>query len=188
MRSKRPTWTAPVGVAGVNGFGWGQLSHMLSWIFKVTQLEPAEAFAFLGRSQASGADLSEAAALRCTSGATLSISGTALVPGVQGVGKQIDIRIFGTGGMLTYTGDDSDPDSGQLVYTSTAGESEKFSGGFLFEDTGEEGTGPASIEAFLDGCQGYEYYEGASAECGRSVVRALEAMYKSGVSGQAESC
>lgn len=72
-----------MGVAKVNGFGWGQLSHMLSWIFKVTALQPTQAFAFLGRSERSGADLSDAAAIRCSSGATISVSGTALVPGVQ---------------------------------------------------------------------------------------------------------
>jgi len=35
-------WTAPTaGMAG-NGFGWGQLSHLLAWVFKVTALEPTE--------------------------------------------------------------------------------------------------------------------------------------------------
>lgn len=28
-----------------NGFGWGQLSHLLAWIFKATSLSPTEAYA-----------------------------------------------------------------------------------------------------------------------------------------------
>jgi hypothetical protein len=44
------TWTKAVGVAGINGFGWGQLSHIMSWVFQVTKLQPASAFAFMRRS------------------------------------------------------------------------------------------------------------------------------------------
>ena len=67
----------------------GQLSHITSWLFKVTGLKPAEAFCFMGLSDSSGADLSDAASVRCTNGATISISGTALVPGTQGTGKML---------------------------------------------------------------------------------------------------
>jgi hypothetical protein len=49
--------------------------------------------------------------------------------------------------------------------------------GFLFEETTEGGVGPASIQAFLDGCVGLDYFEGASARCGEAVVGALDAMY-----------
>ena len=89
---------------------------------------------------------------------------------------------------MVYCGDDSDPESGSLSYTSAAGETQHFDGGFLFEDTTADGTGPDSVHEFVRGCLGQKYYEGASAQCGRAVVRALEAMYKSGVSGSAEVC
>ena len=49
-------WTqATDGMSG-NGFAWGQLSHLLAWIFHVTPLEPVQVFASMGRSQNSGAD------------------------------------------------------------------------------------------------------------------------------------
>ena len=40
----RKTWVDGVGKAGLNGFAWGQLSHITSWLFKVTGLQPAEVF------------------------------------------------------------------------------------------------------------------------------------------------
>lgn len=124
-------------------------------------------------------------------GATISLSGTSMVPGTQGVGKQIEIRIFGDKGMITYGGDDSNPRSGELVFTDVEGNSDVISGGFLFEDTTEPtdreyGTGPASVSSFIDGCLGRPYFEGASGETGQSVVQLLEAMYMSAKSGKVE--
>jgi len=46
--------------------GAGQLSHITSWLFKVTGLKPAEAFCFMGLSQSSGDVLCDAASVRCT--------------------------------------------------------------------------------------------------------------------------
>ncbi len=143
------TWTAPVGVAGINGFGWGQLSHIMSWVFQVTKLQPASAFAFMRRSDVTGADLSDAAAVRCTNGATISISGHSQVTvgkvntdkadtGLPG-GKQIDVRIFGSEGMILYCGDDADPDSGSLQLVRADGENVEVPG-FLFEETEKGGT------------------------------------------------
>ena len=57
------------------GFGWGQLSHIMSWVFQVTKLRPASAFAFMRLGEQTGADISDAAAVQCTNGATISISG-----------------------------------------------------------------------------------------------------------------
>ena len=34
-------WTQP---KHQNGFGWGQLSHTIAWILRVTGLEPVEVF------------------------------------------------------------------------------------------------------------------------------------------------
>ena len=33
-------WTKPTGTMRGNGFGWGQLSHTLAWVYRVTGLEP----------------------------------------------------------------------------------------------------------------------------------------------------
>jgi predicted dehydrogenase len=90
-------WTRPeAGMAG-NGFAWGQLSHLLAWIFHVApELSPVTAFASMGRSERSGADLHDAAVVVCEGGATISISGSASVPGdAHGdapVGKRIQAR------------------------------------------------------------------------------------------------
>jgi predicted dehydrogenase len=66
--ASRKTWVDGVGKAGLNGFAWGQLSHITSWVFKVTGLRPAEVFAMMQISENSGADLSDAATIRCTNG------------------------------------------------------------------------------------------------------------------------
>jgi predicted dehydrogenase len=41
-------WVKPTGAAGMNGFGWGQLSHTLAWTYNVTDLEPDTVFSFMG--------------------------------------------------------------------------------------------------------------------------------------------
>ena len=120
--TERGTWTAPVGVAGINGFGWGQLSHIMSWVFQVTKLKPASAFAFMRRSSVTGADVSDAGAVQCSNGATISISGHSTATSAEGRGKQIDVRIFGSKGMLLYCGDDADPASGELDLVLADGE------------------------------------------------------------------
>jgi hypothetical protein len=67
---------------------------------------------------------------QCTNGATISISGhsqvtvgKAIAPGKEtGLpgGKQIDVRIFGSEGMLLYCGDDADTTSGTLQLVRSA--------------------------------------------------------------------
>jgi predicted dehydrogenase len=96
-------WVKPTGAAGMNGFGWGQLSHTLAWVFQVSGLEPAEVFCFMGLSETSGADIYDAATVRCTNGALISVSGSATLPvqaAVEGdvttATKQIDNKVFGT--------------------------------------------------------------------------------------------
>ena len=85
----------------------------------------------------------------------LTVAATLTRPFLR-TGKQIETRIFGTKGMMTYGGDDSDPSSGKLEVTLLDG-STTDTPEFLFEDTAEEGIGPASISAFIDGCLGRDY-------------------------------
>ena len=141
-----------------NGFGYGQASHMLAWVIKVANLQPSEAYCLMGTSARSGtarynlstpwtcildpepahvllrtgADMTDAAVLRCSNGAAICFSGAASVPGnahadvnnenVHSVGKHISIRIFGSDGLLTYEGDDQRPTSGKLVVTRRDGD------------------------------------------------------------------
>jgi len=94
------TWADP---QRAGGYGWGQLSHALGVLFNIVDLSPQEVYAIMGLSSA-GVDYYDAMTVRFKNGASASISGSATIPKVQGhdraKGYQIDIRIFGTEGML----------------------------------------------------------------------------------------
>jgi predicted dehydrogenase len=96
FRPEPGTWADP---ARAGGYGWGQLSHALGVMFRITGLAPAEVFAMGGASPA-GVDYYDALTVRMTNGATAAISGSATVPKQRGF--QVDIRVFGTEGMLLY--------------------------------------------------------------------------------------
>ena len=75
------SWVQPTGTmvqpdGSGNGFGWGQLSHLLGWVLFVGGLEVEEVTAITHRSEASGADLTDAALLRCARGCSVSLSVT----------------------------------------------------------------------------------------------------------------
>jgi predicted dehydrogenase len=59
--------------------------------------------------------------------------------------------------------------------------------GFEFENTDQDGDGPESLQNFLDACLGRDYFPGADAEVGLKAVATLDAMYRSALSGKAES-
>jgi predicted dehydrogenase len=88
------TWSNP---SSGGGFLHGQLTHILGLMFYLTGLEPAEVFALANHFD-SGADRSTAISCRFANGATGSFGGTATMPSRSTY--QVDIRIFGTGGML----------------------------------------------------------------------------------------
>jgi len=187
-------WTqATDGMSG-NGFAWGQLSHLLAWIFHVTPLEPVQVFASMGRSQNSGADLHDAAVVRCSDGASISLSGTAAVPGDAHaevpVGKSIQLALFGSEGSLLYSGDDQRPSSGALEVRRRDGQPahEVLHPEFEFENYELSGMGPESMDALVDACLGREAYIGADALVGLRTVQAIDAMYRSAASGKAENC
>jgi predicted dehydrogenase len=88
------TWSDP---SAGGGFLHGQITHILGLMFYLTDLEPAEVFAFINNFE-SGADRSNSISCRFTDGATGSFGGTATMPPRSTY--QVDIRIFGTEGML----------------------------------------------------------------------------------------
>ena len=187
-------WTKPTGKMAGNGFGYGQASHILAFAFQVGGLTPSEAFCAMTRSAASGADMTDAAVIKCTNGATICFSGAGSVPGnahadettnenVHSTGKHISVRIFGSEGMIEYEGDDQDESSGKLLLRPRDGPVE-VRDGFLFENYAQEGTGPESLQAFIDACGGLTPYVGVDAAVGCDVVKALDAMYRSALSGQ----
>ena len=94
------TWADP---KKAGGYGWGQLSHALGVLFNIADLEPKEVYSLMGLSSA-GVDYYDAMTVKFANGATASVSGSATIPKAadndRGKGYQIDIRIFGTEGML----------------------------------------------------------------------------------------
>ena len=187
-------WTKPSGNMVGNGFGYGQASHILAWAMMVCDLTPLEAYCVMSPSKASGADMADAAVLRCTNGASISFSGAGSVPGNahsddpgHSVGKHISVRVFGSEGLLVYEGDDQVSTSGQLAITRRDGAHVPVrSRGFHFENYDAAGDGPESLQAFIDVCHGKEAFVGVGPRVGLDVVRALDAMYRSAKSGRPE--
>jgi predicted dehydrogenase len=188
-----PGWNEPTkGMLG-NGFGWGQSSHILAWIYHTCPtLRPHNIFCAMTHSPITGADVAHAATIRCRNETShdvvISLSGTSLLPGNAHsdppVGKQIRLKIYGTKGAIIYSGDDQDPSSGRFEFRRAPdGGVELPLGpdvGFDFENLDMEGTGPESLESFVQACRGStDYYVGADSTTGLRTVQTLEAMYRS---------
>ena len=191
----------------MSGFGWGQMTHTIAWILLVTGVVPESAFCFMTPSSKSGADIYNAGTIRCTNGCVISISGTATTSPAYSVsegndlsnmqtklrnGKLIDNKIFGTEGMLLYSGDDSDSSSGSLSVSRLDGsriETYPELGGFLFENTdnSEVGEMPESLASFVDACNGLDYWRGAPSSLGLLTVRTVGALYRSAKSFTVET-
>jgi predicted dehydrogenase len=85
-----------------SGYMWGQLSHLLAWVFRVSpDLRAEQCFAFLGCDRA-GVDAYDAVTVRCSNGATMVISGAATAPNHGRLGD-FSVRIFGSAGVLEFT-------------------------------------------------------------------------------------
>ncbi|KAL9190487.1 hypothetical protein ACHAXT_007698 [Thalassiosira profunda] len=118
-----------------NGYAWGQLAHVLAWIYAVLGAGdratpdddiaiPTKVYCTMSHAANTGADVSLAAVITNRDGVTFSLSGTALLPGSQyadpPVGKHIRVELFGEKGSLMYGGDDNVPGSGRLEVRRTA--------------------------------------------------------------------
>ena len=152
------TMTQPDGSG--NGFGWGQLSHLLGWVLFVGGLNVEEVTAMTHRSDKSGADLTDAALIRCSKGCSISLSGSTCWPGnAHGevpTGKQFDVKMFGSKGVLMYGGEDLKPDSGRLELRLHDGTIE-IKEGFYMENLEQGGTGIESLQQFVNACRGKPY-------------------------------
>ena len=188
------SWVKPTGSmlqpdGSGNGFGWGQLSHLLGWVLFVGGLGVEEVTAMTHRSAASGADLTDAALIRCSKGCSVSLSGSCSWPGnehgQEAAGKHFDIKMFGSKGVLMYGGDDKHPGSGRLELRRHDGTSH-VTEGFLMENTAQAGDGPESMQHFIAACRGMEYKNGADQEVVLQAVRVLNALYRSAASGKTE--
>jgi predicted dehydrogenase len=172
FRPPASTWADP---KRAGGFGWGQLVHALGLMFRVADLEPAEVFAMTGASKA-GVDYYDAAAVRFSGGATGSVSGAATLP--KGRPVQIDLRIFGSEGMLVL---DIERERVELRRRDGRDEVIALSPG----DGAYECESP--LRVFVDICNGKPVDNPADGVVGARAVEVLDAMYRSSASGKAET-
>ena len=81
----------------------GQLSHCLAWVLHVGALDVEAVTAHTHRSEKSGADITDAALVKCKGGKSISVSASASWPGNEhgdeATGKWFDIKIFGSKGV-----------------------------------------------------------------------------------------
>lgn len=100
--SSKATWADKT---RAGGYGWGQMSHSLAWVFQVSGLKPESVYCVSGQAPETGVDYYSAAAVRCRSGATISLSGAATIPShvaqltANSHGFHLDVRIFGSAGV-----------------------------------------------------------------------------------------
>jgi predicted dehydrogenase len=95
FQPNKSTWADP---DQAGGYGWGQSSHSLGLLFRLVNLKPVQVYACDTKS-AANVDLTNAAVVTFENGACASVSGSALLP--KHCTYQMDLRIFGTEGMLT---------------------------------------------------------------------------------------
>lgn len=170
------TWADP---ARAGGYGWGQLAHALGVMFALADVQPEAASARMGLSP-SGADYYDAIAATFTNGATAAISGSATVPKPAGAhndrskGYQIDIRVFGSAGMLLF-----DVERERLEIRRDDGRNT------AFDLNPGDGDYPANLpwETFIDLVLGRTTENPMPAALGARVVELLEAAYRSSAEG-----
>lgn len=177
FRPPASTWADP---ARAGGYGWGQLAHALGVMFALADVTPETVYAQMGRSP-SGADYYDAITATFTNGATAAISGSATIPKPSGArhdrskGYQIDVRIFGSEGMLLL-----DIERERCEIRRDDGRDIR-----IAMQPGD-GDYPASApwQAFLDLISGRTHENPMDAELGVSVVELLEAAYRSAEEGR----
>ena len=157
-------WNKPTGNMIGNGFGWGQSSHLLAFLFHILPgLKPNNVYCRMTHSKTTGADIAHSATIECFDLTSkdiviINMSGTALLPGNQysdpPIAKLVSIDVFGDDGSLHYSGNDLDPSSGSLDYRATNGSVEVLSDRFEFEAYDNENYGPESIQNFVELCCG----------------------------------
>ncbi|MDB5560679.1 MAG: oxidoreductase [Hyphomicrobiales bacterium] len=171
FRPPASTWADP---KRSGGYGWGQLTHGLGALFRMIDLEPVRVFAKTGLSPA-GVDFYDAAVVEFANGATMALSGSATVP--KSRGYQMDIRIFGTEGMLLF-----DIERARVEAIRHDGKTHLEE---LPPDAGDyESIAP--ITRFVDICRDAPAVNPADGIVGMRAVAVLDAMYRSSNSGRME--
>lgn len=171
FRPPASTWADP---KRAGGYGWGQLVHALGLLFRIADLAPSEVFAQFGRSP-SGVDYYDAAVVRFANGATGALSGSSTVP--KHCSFQIDLRIFGSEGMLLLDIERQRleirrRDGNDTIVAMAPGE-----GGYECEEP---------VRLLVDICRGAPFENRSPGLVGQRAVEVLDAMYRSAESGRME--
>lgn len=169
FRPPASTWADP---ARAGGYGWGQMSHSLAWLIHVADLRLESVYALDGKSP-TGVDYYDAACARAANGATVALSGSATTPKHKGM--HMDVRLFGTEGMILF--DNEEP---RLTLSRLDGTEEAY----RFAPGEAEYDGRLPVRVFARLCAGEAVANASDAECGARVTEALDAMYRSAASGQ----
>jgi predicted dehydrogenase len=169
------TWADPT-VAG-GGYGHAQLSHSTGMLCWLTGLVPETVYALMTAPDAP-VDLYDAISVRFAGGAIGSISGAGTVPPSGTAQYQVDIRIFGSDGLLML-----DCERARLELRRHDGRVGKLE---LPPDAGGYGCdGPPNN--FVDLVLDKTTINWAPGEAAMRSVLLLDAAYRSAVSGQVET-
>lgn len=171
FRPPASTWADP---KRAGGYGWGQMSHSLAWLCHVADLAFESVYCMDGKSR-TGVDYYDAACARATNGATIALSGSSTTPKHKGM--HMDVRIFGTEGMILF-----DNERARLTLSRLDGTDEVCP--MTQADADYDGRLPVKVFARL--CAGEKVVNASDAECGARVTEALHAMYRSAASGRLE--
>jgi predicted dehydrogenase len=165
------TWSDP---ARGGGFGHGQLTHALGLLFWITDLRPAKVFAFTGCSR-TGADLTQAIACQFTNGATGMLGGAGTMP--PGSIYQVDIRLFGTEGMLLLDIERPRLDIRRYDGRNCSVETALAAGAYACVEP---------LRTFVELIRGEPVENRSPAPVGARVVEVLDAAFRSARSGRVE--
>ncbi len=164
------TWSDPA-VAG-GGYGHAQLTHATALLFLLTGLRAVEVFAWMTNPGAR-IDLHDAITVRFDGGAIGTVSGSAGVP--EHLKKfQVDIRLFGTEGMLLL-----DCERARAVIHRSDG-----TWSFPVPEDGGSYSCEGPPNNFVDLILGYTTENWSPGEVAMRSVELLEAAYSSAHSGQ----
>jgi predicted dehydrogenase len=168
------TWADPQ-VAG-GGYGHAQLSHSTGMLCWLTGLVPESVYALMA---APGArvDLYDALSVRFAGGAIGTVSGAGTVPPAGNAQFQVDLRIFGSEGMLLL-----DCERARLELRRHDGRCERLE---LPPDAGAY-TCDGPPNNFVDLILGKTTVNGSPGEAAMRSVLLLDAAYRSAASGQVE--
>jgi predicted dehydrogenase len=174
FRPEAQTWSDPA-IAG-GGYGHAQLSHSTGMLFWLTRLMPQTVYALMTTPEAR-VDLYDAISVRFEGGAIGSFSGAGTVPATGPGQYQVDMRIFGTEGLLMI-----DCERPRLELRRHNGTMEKIE--LSPEDGVYDCAGPPNN--FIDLIVGKAKINQAPGETAMRSVMLLDAAYRSAASGKPE--